>query len=403
MRKGYRVATSLIFVLVLGCTSSLTGKDLSLNEIELPSVHVELALQSEFYSSGDSTYFVGSARGAKSGFTIRDAKVIVEGIYENYMEYNLEIGSASCLDGGFMVMEAGILLKPFKYWKVGITKGHVLRGFEMYHDCVHLLTAEKPLFAKKYSPCHPLGATVEYEKDFDEHSGILAQLVVAEGSGGTFDDEHDINLGIHYKTLIPGLAVAGSYTFWKWNAPFSRKDSVLIPGGSRDDYDIFWVSDKAVYDGYRIIFGLNYDDHNIQFLFESYLGKAFKDLLDIPYYSEIWADSSNTAKITGAPFEELEMSALLIQGGYTFHLNNHRFPYVQPYVQYQWWDQATNLDGDYQSGFLTVGFNVGIGPGEARFKLDYQTCLDFANDGGLPGYSENQHADRLIARLQVGI
>jgi hypothetical protein len=390
-------------MMALGCASTLVGQDSSSQKQHSLSFHLEMALQAESYSNGDSTYFIAKARRAESGFTIREGKILVEGIYEQYLEYNLEVGSASCLSGGFIVMEAGILLKPLPHWKVGVTKGHVLRGFEMNQECVQLLTAEKPLFAMKYSPCHPLGAKVEFERDFGEHSGLLAQLVVAEGTGGTLDDEHDINIGVHYRTPFPGFTLASSYTFWKWNAPFVRKDSILAPGGARDDYTIVWIEDKAVYDGYRAIVGFDYDASNLQLRGEAFIGKAYKDLLDIPYYAEIWADSSNATKIAKAPFEELEMNAFLVQAGYTLPLNNGRFSYLQPYIQYQWWDQAANLDGDYQSAFLTIGFNVGIGPGDARFRIDYQTCLSFAGDGGLPGYGEDQHADRLLARLQVGI
>jgi hypothetical protein len=370
-------------MMALGCASTLVGQDSSSQKQHSLSFHLEMALQAESYSNGDSTYFIAKARRAESGFTIREGKILVEGIYEQYLEYNLEVGSASCLSGGFIVM--------------------VLRGFEMNQECVQLLTAEKPLFAMKYSPCHPLGAKVEFERDFGEHSGLLAQLVVAEGTGGTLDDEHDINIGVHYRTPFPGFTLASSYTFWKWNAPFVRKDSILAPGGARDDYTIVWIEDKAVYDGYRAIVGFDYDASNLQLRGEAFIGKAYKDLLDIPYYAEIWADSSNATKIAKAPFEELEMNAFLVQAGYTLPLNNGRFSYLQPYIQYQWWDQAANLDGDYQSAFLTIGFNVGIGPGDARFRIDYQTCLSFAGDGGLPGYGEDQHADRLLARLQVGI
>jgi len=369
----------------------------------LPTVHVEMAIQAESYSGGDSTYAFGFARLAETGFTIREAKAIIEGNYENYLEYNLEFGSASCLDGGFMVIEAGLMLNLSSDWKAGITKGHVLRGFEMYDECVQLLTAEKPVFAKKFSPCHPLGFAVEFDKDLGEHSGIFTQLVIAEGSGGTLDDEHDINLGIHYRTPLPGLTLAAGYDFWRWNAPYNTKDSIPTPGGARDDYTVFWTEHKQIYDGHRAIAGLRYNDHNLELQGEVFLGKGFKDALDIPYYADIWADSSSTAKTVGAPFEDLEMNAVMVQAGYSLPLESERFTYLQPYVQYQWWDQAANLEGDYRSSFLTVGINVGLGPGDARFKMDYQTCLGFANDGGLPGYGEDQQADRLLIRLQVGI
>ena len=402
-----KLISVIVFLMTVVSPSEILGEETSgrtgEREDDRPSVHVELALQAESYSGGDSTFNAGKAKYAETGFTIREAKGIIEGLYEDYLEYNLEFGSASCMDGGFLVLEAGVLLLPYPGWKVGITKGHVLRGFEMYHDCVHLLTAEKPLFAKKFSPCHPLGVTVQYEKDFDKQSGILAQLAVCEGSGESFDDEHDINLGVHYRTPLPGLTLAGSYTFWRWNTNYTVQDSVHTPGGTRDDYTYFRRDERMVYDGNRMIFGFSYDNYRLQVQGEFFAGKGFKDLLDIPYYADLWADSGNIAKITGAPFEDLEMNALLLQAGYEFPLRSDKFKFLQPYVQYQCWDQAANLDGDYRCSYLSIGLNIGLGNRDARFKIDYQTCLDFADDGGLLMYGEDQQSDRLITRLQVGI
>jgi hypothetical protein len=284
-----------------------------------------------------------------------------------------------------------------------MTKGHVLRGFELEQECVELLTAEKPVFAKKFSPCHPLGLAVEYEKDFGNSSGCLIQLVMAEGSGGTMEDEYDINLGAKYRTPVDGLAFAGSCTLWRWNAPYSIKDSVHTPDGGRDDYDYFWVPHKAIYDGYRATFGFDYDAHNLSLRGEGYIGKGFKDLLDFPYYAAIWRDSSNIAQKTGAPFEDLEMRAFYIQAGYSLNLPGDQLKYLRPYLQYQWWNQAANLSGDYNSTYLTVGLDFGIGPASTRFKVDYQMCLAYADDGALPGYGKDDQADRIIARLQVGL
>jgi hypothetical protein len=403
MHKNAIFGMAMGFLISLGFGSILAGEESQSDSTLLPTVHAHIALQAEVYSNGDSTYMAAIPRLAENGFTVRHALIVVEGKYESSLEYNLEIGTASCMEGGVMIMEAGILYKPHPYWKTGITKGHVLRGFEMHQECVELLTAEKPLFAKKFSPCHPLGGIVEYERDLGEQSGLLMQLIMAEGTGGTFDDEHDINFGVQYQTPIEGLAFAGSLTSWRWNAPYSRKDSIRVPGGSRDEYDVFWVEEKAVYDGYRASIGFDYDARNLMIRGEGYMGKGFKDLLDFPYYADIWADSSNIAKITKAPFEDLEMCAFFIQAGYTLPLVGHQIKYFQPYIQYQWWDQAVNLDGDYKSSFLTVGLNIGLGPGSTRLKVDYQTCLTFAGDGALPGYGEDEQADRLIARLQIGL
>lgn len=403
MRLQAIVALLAMAVFITTVPDLTAGDNPDTLKVELPTVHANVGLQMENYFNGDSTYFTGSARPAQDGFTIRDALVVIGGTYGPHLEYDLEVGTASCQSGGFMVMEAAILYQPVAGLKVGFSKGHVRRGFELHQECVELLTAEKPIYALKYSPCHPLGAVIEYETDPDRRSGITAQLVVAEGTGGTLDHEHDINLGLQYRTPLDGLRLAGSYTIWRWNASYSVKDSLPTPGGARDEYDYFWVAHKAVYDGYRAVIGLDYDNNNFLFRGECYLGKGFKDILDYPYYADLWADSSQTAKITGAPFEDMEMQAFFIQAGYTVPVNKPRLRYIQPYAQLQWWDQGANLVGDYRNTFLTIGVNLGLGPGNMRFKIDYQTCLAYADDGGLPPYGEAEQADRLITRLLIGL
>nr|MBN2277672.1 hypothetical protein [candidate division Zixibacteria bacterium] len=383
--------------------SLLAGQQESDEEIQLPKVSAVVVLQGTAFFNGDSTYFAGSEKPADNGFDIRDAMIVVDGQYRDHLEYNLEVGSALCLDGGFMVMEAGVLYKFFPYLKAGFTKGHVLRGFEMHQECIELLSAEKPLFAKKFSPCHPLGAIIEYERDFENGTGCLVQLVMAEGSGGTLEDEYDINIGAQYRTPVEGLSFAGSFTLWRWNSSYSVKDSVHDPNGGRDDFLYSWIPKTMIYDGYRASFGFDYNANNFLIRGEGYIGKGFKDLLDIPYYSAIWKDSSNMAKVTKAPFEDLKMRAFYIQAGYSISLKNDNIKYVRPYVQYQWWNQAADLDGDYTSSYLTVGVDFGIGPGYTRIKFDYQTCLVYAEDGALPGYDEEFQADRLMMRLQFGV
>ena len=129
---------------------------------------------------------------------------------------------------------------------------------------------------------------------------------------------------------------------------------------------------------------------------------GFQDLLDIPYYANLWADSSNVAKVSRAPYEDLTSRAFFVQAGYRIPVQAGQISEVQPYVQYQWWDQAANLDGDYRTAHLTVGLNMRLGPAHTRLKLDYQSCLAFAEEGALPAYGESAQADRFLVRLQIG-
>ena len=99
------------------------------------------------------------------------------------------------------------------------------------------------------------------------------------------------------------------------------------------------------------------------------------------------------------------MRAYFIEGGYRVNTGRAQFSYIQPYVQYQWWNQAANLDDDYVFSFLTFGLTFGIGSNESKLRVEYQTALAFPDDNksGLIPYSEEQAADQLIVRLQTGI
>jgi hypothetical protein len=247
----------------------------------------------------------------------------------------------------------------------------------MYEECVNLLTAEKPVFAKKYSPCHPTGFVMETDYDINKTMGIHAQLGYMSGTGGTFDDEHDINLGFQFHTPIQGLSIGGFYTDWQWHV-----DEYVF-----DPESMEMVLDRDIYDGYRAGFGYNFDEFNIHLRGEYYSGKGFKDRVD-----------------TTMSFEDMEMNAFFIEAGYSFNIGHEQLSYIQPYIHHQRWNQAVNLDGDYILSLVTFGANFGIGANDhARLKIEYQTCATFPNDGVIIPYGENQHADRMIVRFQIGI
>jgi hypothetical protein len=347
-------------------------------------------------------------KSAVNSSIIRHAIFEAEGFIKNYVEYNLEVGMAACQSGGFMVMEAGVFYKPLQYLKIGIMKGHVLRGFEMYEGCVNVLSSEKPIYALKFSPCHPIGGVIETDYSFNETMGIHAQLAVMDGTGGTLEDEHDINLGLYFRTPMRGLTVAGFYSDIQWNNLYTRVDTIIISGrhvprGMDPPQEVAFIQEKAIYNGYRTGLGYSYDQRNTHIRGEFYTGKAFKDLLDFEYYRNIWADSSNDAKIRNAPFEEMKMNAFFMEGGYKIKTGAEQLPYVQPYIHYQWWDQAAHLDGDYIHSLLTFGANFGLADKHTRLRVEYQATLTFANDGAFPNYSEGQQANRFMVRIQAGL
>ena len=305
---------TLIIIPVLA-VSAISGEDFF-----MPEFHVDIALQLEVYKGGDSTYVFALDRAGVNTFTIRHATMGAEGKLGDYIEYNMEAGVASCQRGGFMLMEAGVFYKPLPYLKTGLIKGHILRGFEMYEECVNLLTAEKAVFAKKYSPCHPTGFVIETDYDINKTMGLHAQLGYMSGTGGTFEDEHDINLGFQFRTPIQGLSIGGFYTDWQWHV-----DEYVF-----DPESMKMMLNRDIYNGYRSGFSYNFDEFDVHLRGEYYIGKGFKDRVD-----------------TTMSFEDMEMNAFFIEGGYSFDIGHEQISYIQPYVQYQWWDQAANLDGDY--------------------------------------------------------
>ena len=360
-----------------------------------PEIHADVVLQLEAYSGGDSTYVIAMPRAAENAYVIRHAVIEAEGELGNYIEYNIEIGAASCLGGGIMLMEAGVYYKPLPYLKMGFMKGHVLRGFEMYEGCVNLTTSEKPVYAKKYSPCHPTGAVIETDYDIDETMGIHTQFAYMNGTGGSFEDEHDINLGFQFRTPLRGLTVGGFYTDWQWSET-KYNDSGAI---------------KNVYNGYRMGLGCNYDQFNVHLRGEYYIGKGFKDRFSYTEKVKTYSGRGGSAGedyeyvVHEVPFEDTEMRACFVEGGYRIDIGQPQLSYIQPYIQYQWWDQSANLDDDYVFSFLTLGVTLGIGPNDSKLRIEYQTPLSFPdeNKSGLIPYSKEQAANRLIVRIQAGI
>ena len=144
---------------------------------------------------------------------------------------------------------------------------------------------------------------------------------------------------------------------------------------------------RDIYNGYRSGFSYNFDEFDVHLRGEYYIGKGFKDRVD-----------------TTMSFEDMEMNAFFIEGGYSFDIGHEQISYIQPYVQYQWWDQAANLDGDYILSLVTFGANFGIGANDyTRLKIEYQTCVTFPDDGVIIPYNGDQHADLMIVRFQAGI
>jgi len=317
-------------------------------------LHTTVAAQSELYFGEDDTTLGYQVPDNK--FIVRYAAIELEGVLGEYVEYNLEIGSASCAGPGIGIirMEASVFFKPFDFLKAGLMHGHIMRGFELGGECMDVLTAEKPRFFSAFAPCHPIGAVMELNYSFTEAMGISAELAYLNGQQkGTLDEEHDMNLGLIFRTPILGLSVGGFHS------------------DIAQDFEYDNNPDKASRNG----LGFNYDAFNVHIRGEYYIGKGF--------YST-YPDVSS---------EDLEMSAYFAEIGYKWKTGNKIVSSVQPYMMYHSWDKAHNVEDDHKYTYLTAGATFGLGSPNTKLRIDYEVPIDSPPDT----YDE---ASRLILRIQ---
>jgi len=340
--------------------------------IPVPEIHGKVALQSEFYAGGEiKPGDVLYQDKTEEKFSVREVTLELEGELQN-IEYGIEVGSVTCPMnplGNFQVLEAIVLYKISDWMRVGYMKGHIMRGFEMYEECTNLLTAEKPYFTKFFldGECHPVGSVLEFNYVFSNKSSFQSQFAFL-GIGGSFERQYNMNFGTIYHTPLQGLSIGGYYN------PINLKLSNLD-----------WTQSTRF--GYRTGVGLGYDCYNILFRGEYYTGKAF---------------NVNTNNLGVEP-KDLEMEAYYIQAGYRFNTGWDRMPYIQPYLQYQYWDRASNVDMWLKYKYIIGGITIGLGE-DTKLRINYETPYstpDYEPDILTPD-NPPDIANRLIVRLQTG-
>ena len=343
------------------------------SEFKPPKLSANVTLQGEKFYGDYFNSFVGYTMPV-SKFSIRHAAIGAFGTIGKYIEYNIEAGSATCLAAGqFTLMDAVILYKPFDFLKLGFMKGEVMRGFEFYEECVNVLTAEKPRFAKTYAPCHPTGAVVEFDYNFSGSMGLSAQFAYLNGKiTQNLDDEHDLNFGLIFRTPYPGLSIGGYYNHIRTNY------------GPDDNFNM--VNDK----GQRMGFGFDFDAHNILLRGEYYLLKGY---YNNPFHNTLFEDPESTRYIES---KDLQMRAYYIEGGYTFCTNLEPMPFIEPYLRYQSWNKASNACGDHLYSYLTVGISFWLDEEkQTLLRIDYEPPLTTPDNA-------EEDAKLLIVRLQFG-
>lgn len=366
MRSKLLISSMIVFT-VLG------ARILFASELPLVKLHSNITLQGQRFYGDSFEPFGGYDAGPVSRYALRHATIGVSGDVSHYVEFDFTAGSATCLQGGgFTLMDAAVFYKPLDFLKVGFKKGEIMRGFELNQECVEVLTAEKPRFAKTFAPCHPLGAVLEVNHDVDTTIGLSLQFAYLDGQNQDLDLEHDMNVGAQIRTPIPGLSVGGFYSDIRKN---------YGPGA-----DFEMVNDP----GHRMGFGIDYDEHNLAFRSEMYLLKGF---YNNPFSNTLFSDNEDSS--TYIESKDLEMTAFFVEAGYTFHTKCERLPHVQPYVRYQSWDKASNADGDHLYSYLTCGMTFFLDQDQTTFfRVDYEERLQTPANAA-------QDAALLILRLQA--
>lgn len=307
------------------------------NVITPPEVHGYVALDGKWYFGEDDPD--QGFQVPDNQIVLRQASVEVIGNLGAYFHYNAEVGALTC-PGGYTgpqarLLEAGVFFTPFNSLTIGLSKGHFLKGFELRDECLNVLTLEKPRFAPTFATCHPIGLVIGLDHNFTENTGLEVELAFLNGPSGTIDEEYDANIGLIFRTPLPGLSVGGYFNPIK------------------TDFEL----DGSAETGQRYGFGASYNYWGILAQGEYYF-------LEGAY--------SNYAEVTS---EELKMRAFYVQGGYRIDLPMWEYAFVFPLVMYQHWDQGQNVDGDQVYSYATVGATLGFQPYEdyrAEVKLGYE-------------------------------
>jgi len=349
------------------------GLTLADGNIPIPHLKADVAVQGEKFFGDQMGSFAGYNT-PDSRYAIRHASIGAYGDLNEYIDFEITAGSATCLAGGqFSLMDAMIFLHPTDYFKFGFIKGEILKGFAFESECTDMLSAEKPRFSKTFSPCHPTGAMFEFDLKLDAISSIRIQGALLNGElTQTLEEEYDANLGIHYITPINGVEISGYFNQIKKNYGLDQNFENINDAGTR-----FGI-------------GAKYETSSIHLQGEFYKLIGY---YNNPASNTLYEDNSNPSSYIES--KDLEMNAFYVQAGYTFLTNSDRITYWRPYTRYQLWDKGVNADGDYKFTYFTVGVALGLDNLDCTlFRIDYETPI-----GTPDGFEED--AGMLVVRLQT--
>ena len=339
----------------------------------LPDVGVSVVLDARWLEhegpTSATTFYPTTDR-----FFVRAATLDVSGRYGEHLSYSLEAGTAACTGStSFQLLEAGVMYELHPKIRVGLRRGHVMRGYAVFEECTDGLTAEKPVFVLTLSPCHPTGFVTEFNSGPTDGWGMRGQLGLLNGAAGSLEGEHDYNIGILLETPVEGLSAAVYYN-----------DIEFLTGELQPSGDA--LSGK----GMRAGLGFRLDRGLFLVRAEHYWARGFPMQVIGPAPGDLPQEERLSF------YEDREMRAWYVQAGIRVPTGLRAAPAVVPYCRYQSWDKDSKGEGDAVTEYVTVGVAVPLSSEGAKFRIDYEVPV--ATPSG-----SDEEAGRLIARLQVSI
>lgn len=315
---------------------------------ELPNIHATIMLDSKFYSGDNDNQ---GNYNSDNRIQVRKAALNFSGLLEEKIRYAIEMGVSTCTGSGdtFRLMEAEIFYNAFDNFQFGIKQGHIMRGFSFYTECSQRLTMEKPYFQKTFAACHPMGLVGEGYVSLPSEFGLQYEAGLLNGVNGTFNKEHDYNLGLMLSTPVPGIMLAGSY-------------SMTAQQYFDENYQ------KYSEDGHRFGSGIEFHNSNIWLTAEYYAGKGFS-------------------------YDDQEMTAYYAQAGYKVDIPLKNIEAVEPWTKFEVWDKDADNNEESEYTYFDAGVNIYLTP-STRLKAAYATITDQPDDAA-------KAPDSFIIRLQT--
>ena len=366
-----RISVCVLFYLVIIPAVAASGPlperetPWSLPELQASVVLDAISIEDDRTTSA-TTFYPATDR-----FYVREASLEVTGRYGDRLSYEITAGTAACQGTAqFQLLEAGVLYDLAPALQVGFTKGHVVRGFAMYEECIEQLAAEKPVFNGVLSPCHPTGFVAEWQADLGSDWSAFTQLAALNGSAGTLEHESDLNLGTIVQTPLSPLAVS----------LYANRIEFLT-----GDYDQWGQQTSA--DGNRWGAGCRWHEGPLQAQVEHYWACGFPAQVIGPA-SNLLTDQERLDH-----FADWKMRAWYAQLGLAVATGWQSLPDILPYVRFQSWNRDVSGSGDSVAEYLTLGVVSALAGDKASLRFEYERQMT------TPAGSQEE-ADRLIARIQ---